>query len=317
VLALFEPQVYPDRTTAGGEAERPYDVAGWTMPMQMGLETSLIMAIQEPPSARKLTLVKAENEVRRELGLPLWTTDKSPITNPIKPGIRIGIYKNSRAGNMDEGWTRYVFDTFNAPFQSVSESAIATTNLRAKFHVLVLPHEQTRPTPDGDLPSEDERRLGAAAYKNLASFAEEGGTLVCFDGSCSQLIKQLKLPLKNVVEGVRTSEFYCPGSVLRLDVDISNPIARTMLKATDAYFANSSAFDVTEGANVRVIARYAKEELLRSGWLRGEDRIKDKIALAEMTLGQGRIVFFAFRPQHRAQTWGTYPFIWNAINSGS
>ena len=37
VLALFEPQAYPDRTTASGDAERPYDVAGWTLPMQMGL----------------------------------------------------------------------------------------------------------------------------------------------------------------------------------------------------------------------------------------------------------------------------------------
>src|SRR5712692_5039075 len=33
VLALFEPQLYPDRMTATGEAERPYDVAGWTLPM--------------------------------------------------------------------------------------------------------------------------------------------------------------------------------------------------------------------------------------------------------------------------------------------
>ncbi|MCA1636667.1 MAG: M14 family metallopeptidase, partial [Acidobacteria bacterium] len=38
VQALFEKQVYPDRRTAGGEAERPYDVAGWTLPMQMGVE---------------------------------------------------------------------------------------------------------------------------------------------------------------------------------------------------------------------------------------------------------------------------------------
>jgi len=42
VLALFEPQVYPNRTTATGEAERPYDVAGWTLPMQMGVETAVV-----------------------------------------------------------------------------------------------------------------------------------------------------------------------------------------------------------------------------------------------------------------------------------
>ena len=98
-----------------------------------------------------------------------------------------------------------------------------------------------------------------------------------------------------------------------------------MLKDTDAYFINSSAFEATNTPRpvfdapqtplpVHVVARYAKENLLRSGWLRGEDKIKEKIALAEIPMGKGRIVLFAFRPQHRGQTWGTLPFIWNAIN---
>ncbi|HSQ23240.1 MAG TPA: M14 family metallopeptidase, partial [Pyrinomonadaceae bacterium] len=315
VLALFEPQAYPDRVTATGEAERPYDVAGWTLPMTMGLDCPAVVMIRETESERKLTLIKSENEVRRDLGLPLRTTDKSPIANPIKPGVRIGIYKNSRAGNMDEGWTRYVFDTFNVPFQSLSETAIAEANPRAKFDVIVLPSEQTRATPDGDAP-ENQRGIADAGYKNLARFVEDGGTLICFDGSCGQLIRQFKLPLRNVLEGVRSTDFYCPGSILRLDVDTSNPIARTMAKDTNAYFINSSAFDTTESGKVQVIARYAKESVLQSGWLRGEDKIKDKIALASVTMGKGRVVLFGFRPQHRGQTWGTFPFIWNAINLG-
>ena len=53
-----------------------------------------------------------------------------------------------------------------------------------------------------------------------------------------------------------------------------------MSKDTDAYFINSSAFEATDN-KVHVIARYAKDDVLRSGWLRGEDKIKDKIALAE------------------------------------
>jgi Zinc carboxypeptidase len=123
ILALFEPQVYPDRTTATGEAERPYDVAGWTLPMMMDLESRAVLSIREAANERQLTLIKSENDVRGDLGLTLWTTDKSPIADPVKPGIRIGIYQNSRAGNMDEGWTRYVFDTFNVPYQSLSEAA--------------------------------------------------------------------------------------------------------------------------------------------------------------------------------------------------
>lgn len=327
VLALFEPQVYPDRVTPTGEAERPYDVAGWTLPMMMGLQASAVLEIREPPSERKLTLIKSENDVRRDLALPLWTTgDKSPIANPVKPGIRIGIYKNSRAGNMDEGWTRYVFDSFNVPFQSLSESAINSENARAKVDVIVLPSEQTRQTAEPDADAQSARGINDAGYTNLARFVEDGGTLICFDGSCGQLIRRWSLPLKNALEGLRSSEFYCPGSILRLNVDIRHSVARTMLEDTDAFFVNSSAFEIIEprgtAANsaapnlaVQVVARYAKEEVLRSGWLLGEDKIKDKIALAEVPMGKGRIILFAFRPQHRGQTWGTFPFIWNAINA--
>src|SRR5437764_8076618 len=79
VLALFEPQVYPDRTTATGEAERPYDVAGWTLPMSMGVDGPPVVSARGAANERKLTLIKDENDVRRDLALPLWTSDKSPI----------------------------------------------------------------------------------------------------------------------------------------------------------------------------------------------------------------------------------------------
>ncbi|HXM50047.1 MAG TPA: M14 family metallopeptidase [Pyrinomonadaceae bacterium] len=323
VLALFEPQVYPDRTTATGEAERPYDVAGWTLPMQMGLESPAVLSIREPAGERKLTAIKSENDVRRDLGLALWTNDKSPIVNPIKPGIRVGIYQGPR-GNMDEGWTRYVFDAFNAPYESLRDAGLTEGNLAARFDAIILPSDRSREPADPES-SETAAGLNNKGLVNLARFVEDGGTLICFDGSCGPLIKNWRLPLKNVLEGLRSTDFYCPGSILGISVDTSSPIARAMSRDVNAYFINSSAFalvdkpaDVSEDQTrlvVGVIARYAKDNVLRSGWLRGEERVKDRIALAEIVgMGKGRIVLFAFRPQHRGQTWGTLPFIWNAIN---
>ena len=46
--------------------------------------------------------------------------DESPIKNPVKSPVRVGIYRGWM-NNMDEGWTRFVFDTFNVPYTSVRD----------------------------------------------------------------------------------------------------------------------------------------------------------------------------------------------------
>jgi hypothetical protein len=222
---------------------------------------------------------------------------------------------------MDEGWTRFVFDTHNVPYTSLSNGDMQVEDRLAQFNVIVLPSLRAREIPDGNTtsyPPEFAGRISEAGVARLKAFVTNGGTLICFDGSCELAIKQFNLPLRNALEGVKSAEFYCPGSVVALEVDTSQPLARGLRPVTDAYFINSSAFELTEdrtGGNVRIVARYAKENVLRSGWLLGEARLRGKIALAQVQVGKGQIILFAFRPQHRGQTWGTFPFIWNALSS--
>ena len=320
VTTLFEPQIYPNRLTAQGKAERPYDVAGWTLPLQMGVDAPAVVAIKESPAERKLILLKDANEVRADLALPLKRGDESPIKNPVKQPVRVGIYRSS-TGNMDEGWTRYVFDTFNVPYASVRDADMRQGSLNAKFDALILPSQAATQIVSGNaagsLPPEYTGGITDAGVKNLKDFVTNGGMLICFDNACDLAIKEFNLPLKNVLDGVRSSEFYCPGSVVALDVDNKNPIAATLPARVPAYFINSSAFTAAADANVRVVARYAKDNVLLSGWLLGEDKLRGQIALAEVSVGKGRIVLFGFRPQHRGQTWGTLPFIWNALSSAA
>ena len=320
VIALFEPQIYPNRLTALGEAERPYDVAGWTLPLQMGVEAPAVITIRESEQERKLTLLKDANQVRADLALTLKKGDESPIKNPVKQPVRVGIYK-SWVSNMDEGWTRFVFDTFNVPYTSIVDTDFRQGSLNSKFDAIVLPSQSSVQMVNGHVagtfPAEYTGGLAEAGLKNLKDFVNNGGMLICFDNACDLAIKQFNLPLRNALEGVKTSDFYCPGSIVALELDNKNPIAASLPAMLPAYFINSSAFATTTDANVRVIARYAKENVLLSGWLLGEDKLRGQIALAEVGVGKGRIVLFGFRPQHRGQTWGTLPLIWNVLSSAT
>jgi hypothetical protein len=322
VLALFEPQIYPDRINANGEAERPYDVAGWTLPMQMGIDAFVVTRINQPYDAKRLTLVKNETDVRRDLGLPLQRAgagSNSPITNPLKRKVRVALYK-SWTGSMDEGWTRYVFDTFNVPYTSLLDQDVRRGNLRARYDVIVIPSQRDKELVEGNAqgsyPAEFNGGMTVDGVDNLRRFVQEGGTLVCFDAASEMLIKRFGLPLVNVLDKVKSSDFYCPGSILRIELDTKHPIAAGMPASMDAYFINSSAFEVTDPQRVRVVARYAGQDLLRSGWLLGESRINGKVAIAEIPMGAGRVIVFGFRPQHRGQMWGTFPLIFNSLTMG-
>jgi len=315
VLALFEPQVYPNRLTATGEAERPYDVAGWTLPLQLGVEAPAVLSIREGVNERKLTLLKDENEVRGDLALPLRTTEASPIKNPVRLSVRVGIYQGW-IGNMDEGWTRFVFDTFNVPYTSLRDNEMKEGKLNSKYDVVVLPSQRSREiiegNPNSNLPEQYRGGISETGVSNLKDFATNGGTIICFDAACELLIKQFKLPITNVLDGVKSSDFYCPGSIVSITLNHKNPIAATLPSTLPAYFINSSAFSTTD-QSVRIVARYSRENVLQSGWLLGEDKLRNQIALAEMSFGKGRLILFGFRPQHRGQTWATLPLIWNSL----
>ncbi|HSE23277.1 MAG TPA: M14 family metallopeptidase [Pyrinomonadaceae bacterium] len=317
VETLFEPQIYPNRLTAQGEAERPYDVAGWTLPLQMGVDAPAITAIKEKASEQKLTLLHSGDVVREDLALPMGKGERSPIKNPVPASVRIAIYQGD-TGNMDEGWTRFIFDTFNVPYATLKDAQVRKGNLNSNYDVVILPSQRAteiiQGNASGSLPAEYTGGITENGVNHLKEFVTNGGTLICFDASCGLPITQFKLPLQNTLEGLRSADFYSPGSIVSLDIDGAAPSFRGLPTKLPAYFINSSAFAATD-PGVKVIARYAKEDVLLSGWLLGEDKLRGQIALAETAFGKGRVVLFAFRPQHRGQIWATLPLIWKAIAS--
>lgn len=316
ILSLFELQKYPDRLNADGSPDTPYDVAGWTLPLQMGIQSETVWDIRDLERFRStLKPVKNIDQARDVMNLNAVKMPFAKVANPVKDQGSVGLYKGA-LGSMDEGWTRLVFDTHQIKYASVGDREMRSGDL-TKYDVIVLPSigegALTRGLSADRYPAEVSGGIGAEGVANLKKFVDGGGRLVCFEASCSTVIKEFGLPLRNALAGVDRKEFYNPGSIVKLQVNVNHPLAKNTLSETPAYFTNSSAFEVTGEGGVTLVARYATRDALMSGWMLGEKHINGKAAMVEATYGKGSVVLFAFRPQHRAQTWATFPLLFNTL----
>jgi hypothetical protein len=302
--ALLERQVYPNLRDSKGHPIPPYDVTAHSL--------GLLMGVQVIPIYRTVGF-----KTTREVAEDSWLSGcGQPAT--------YGLYR-SFVPSMDEGWTRWIFqeqtrsnDCFR--YESITDKEIKSEALD-KYAAIVIPDQPPRSILTGhragSMPLEYTGGLGEKGVQALRKFVELGGTLVALNRASEFAIQQFNLPVRNIVAGVPEREFFVPGSILRIELDTSNAIAKGMPGETIAWVEDSPVFELTNAnpGQASVIARYpASRNPLLSGWLLGGDRMKGKAALVEVKMGKGRIILFGFRPQYRAQSLATYPLFFNAIS---
>ncbi|MEP6622165.1 MAG: M14 metallopeptidase family protein [bacterium] len=300
---LLEMQHYPDlHEYPGGPPKRPYDVVAHTLPLLYGFDVAFVTD-EVKVASTPLAPVKAT---------PWVATGLSNAHTR-----RIAIFQNANA-SMDEGWTRWVFDTYKVPFTVITAHDIRAGNLNAKFDAIVIPDQNARAIsggPQGNYPDSLKGGVGEPGKEALAAFVDAGGTIVAFNDASNYAIEALALPVKNVLEGVRNTDFYAPGSLLKVEFDRNNALAAGLTSPeSSVWFEASPAFDVTDATRATVIARYpAAGNPLLSGWLLGAPKLAGKAAMVSVTRGKGKVVLFGFRPQYRGQTMATLPLVWNAL----
>jgi hypothetical protein len=353
VLDMFEPQDHPsDFAYPGSAPTAPYDIAGWTLAMQMAVEFDRVLDGFDgpfveiygpivPPAAgivrakdvdrEKIAgylldprlndayravnrLLAGGHEVRRlsqrieldgkersagtffmphstavapvieriaaELGTPFVASQAAPASEAairVKP-VRIGLWV-CYGGSMPSGWTRWLLEQFEYPFEVVFPPALDAGNLRDKFDVLIFVDgaipaaagsagssassarssaESNPTTRDDDLPAEYRGRRGsitaARTVPRLQEFLEAGGTILTI-GSSTSLAQHLKLPLKNhlvaTTDGgkeqiLAREKFYVPGSLLAMRVDTTSPLARGLRDTADVMFSASPTWRLAD-----------------------------------------------------------------------
>jgi hypothetical protein len=234
--------------------------------------------------------------------------------------MRIGMYQRYRGGNMDEGWTRWVLDQYGFEYQTLVPADFRGVTLRDRIDVLLIADE-ARGLLDGyaagAVPPQYEGGIGTDGVRAIDAFVRDGGTLVCFNRGSLFAIDQLHLPVKNAVAGVRRNEFFTGGSVVEVEVDVTQPVMSGMPERAAVFVDGSPAFDTLEGFTGDVLARYQKAgSPLLSGYLLGEKFLNGKAVALDVQLGRGHVVLLGFRPQWRGQPFGTFRVIFNAVMNG-
>ena len=284
-------------------------------------------------SVAQLQKVSVDLGVSAE-GVPGAVPAATPVRAP-----RIGLW-DQYGGSIESGWTRWLLEQFDFPFERVFAPRLDAGNLHAAYDVLIFPSGGIPPTSGGGrggrgggrgggpepnaVPQEHRSQLGRVSTETtvpqLRQFIEAGGTVIAIGDSAANLAAALKLPIDDHLteDGapLTRAKYFVPGSILSGKVDVTGPIAAGMSPRTDFFFDNSPVFKLGPGAaaaGIRVIATVDGPTPLRSGWAWGQRYLDGGILAMDAPIGKGRALLFGPEILQRAQPHGTFKLFFNGI----
>ena len=406
---MFEPQDHPnDFEYEGGPPIPPYDNAGYTLAMQMGVQFDRILdgfdgpfevvqGFSAPPPGRvtdadgaagflvshaandaaiatnRLLAANQEvywmsdavtvtgrswptgtlwvpatgtsrrmiSEIAPELGLDFVGARSTPSVDALRLSpVAVGLW-DQYGGSMASGWTRWMFEQYEFPFEVVYPQALNEAGLEDDFDVLVF-EDGGIPGGDGgggggfgrfgggnqaNIPQEFQSMLGSVTAEetvpNLIDFVKEGGTLLAI-GSSTSIARHAGLPMTNHLtnadgDPLPRAEYYVPSSVLGMAVDNTHPLAYGYSDRVNIMFNNSPVFRLLPQASsqgVTPVAWFDSETPLLSGWAWGEHQLSGGTTVSEAKLGEGQIFLIGPLIKKRAQPHATFKFLFNGIHLG-
>jgi len=281
-------------------------------------------------------------EGARKLGVEAYARSAAPPGEAMKlKPVRIGLY-DQYGGLMPAGWTRWLFEQYEFPFELVYPQMLDAGDLRSKFDVIVFVDGAARlgggarggftvRAPE-NIPDEYRSHVGRISREKsvpaLEKFVTSGGVVVTI-GSSTSMGELLGVPVTNALTEMGTDgkehplpadKFYIPGSLLKATVDNTNPLAYGMPRQVDVFFDNSPVFRLAPDAaqkRTTAVAWFASGNVLDSGWAWGQQYLNGGAAVADAAVGEGRVILLGPEVAFRAQPHATFKLLFNGLYYGS
>ncbi|HEX9562490.1 MAG TPA: M14 metallopeptidase family protein [Gemmatimonadaceae bacterium] len=281
-------------------------------------------------------LISGTNAPRLDaLARDLWVSGerRNPPRNAAFPTVpsRVALYKAS-PGNMDQGWTEWLLDSYGFTYTRIGPGDLRDGQLGERFDVILMASQSLTsagrggrggaggggaPGGRGGGMPPAQRADDSARVAAIDAFVRGGGTVVAWNQGTTSLIPALQLPVRNVMAGVSRQEYFTGISIMRAIVDTLHPVMAGMPAEADVVVSGSPVFATMDGFDGSVLAKYPAEGvLLRSGFLKGEQRMQGYAAALDVKHGNGHIVLIAFQPQWRGQPHGTFRVVFNSAFYG-
>jgi hypothetical protein len=227
---------------------------------------------------------------------------------------------------MDEGWTRWVLESWEFPYLSVNNERLHQGNLLSEFDVIILPDAIPRTLHAGylagalydgvEMPPEFTGGIEDEGAEALRAFIQAGGTVLAFNNASNYAIERLNAPVQNVLGTISNDRFYAPGTLLRAQVDTTHPLCAGMRSQESVWFESGPAFEAVPASSevsATEVLRYPAQDVLAAGWLLGEQYLANRAAVLDIARGKGHLVLFGIRPQYRGQPNATFKMLFNGL----
>ena len=208
------------------------------------------------------------------------------------------------AGVGEEGWGRLKAFVENGGTLLAIGTAVETAR-----ELLDLPIEKALP--------EAPPRFGPGAQ---TATAQQAATPNAVDRALREAFSSPAQLMQVLRDRVAEPEnlFYCPGSLLQNEFDPNHPVAWGMPATWPIFFESDQAYRLRPGFGIEteVAARYPRQNILQSGWLLGEEYLKDQANVVSFRVGKGYVVTYGSQVDFRTQPRATFKLLFNGMFHG-